>query len=113
MYATTNPAYPKHYYASSCGLCSGLTTGMTKTAALNHFYEGGRFTVHPAVGTQIAPVTAPADYCAAVVVDETAQTIVDKTGKIYNGDGAHVGDRIKVCMKMTDSWRITYMAFLS
>jgi hypothetical protein len=112
MYATTNPAYPKHYFASSCGLCSGLTTGMTKTAALNHFYEGGRFTVHPAVGTQIAPVTAPADYCAALVVDETAQTVVDKTGKIYNGEGAHVGDRIKVCMEMADSWRITYMAFL-
>lgn len=113
MYATTNPAYPKHYFAASCGLCSGLTTGMTKTMALQHYYEGGRFTVHPAVGTQIAPVTAPADYCSVVTVDETSQTVVDKTGKIFNGEPAHTGDRIKLCAKSTDYWRVTYMSFLS
>src|SRR6476469_10732690 len=37
MYATTNPAYPRHYFAPSCGLCAGLTTGMTKTMAVHHF----------------------------------------------------------------------------
>ena len=113
MYATTNPAYPRHYFAPSCGLCAGLTTGMTKTMAAHHFYEGGRFTVHPATGTQIAPVTAPADYCSVVTVDETAQTVIDKTGKIYNGEPAHTGDRIKLCAKSIDDWRVTYMAFLT
>ena len=50
-YATTNPSYHEALLRSSCGLCSGLATGMTKTMALNHWYVGGRFTVHPAVGT--------------------------------------------------------------
>jgi hypothetical protein len=111
MYATTNPAYPKHYFASSCGLCSGLTTGMTKTAALNHFYEGGRFTVHPAAGTQIAPVTAPADYCASVKVDTTAEAVVDKTGKIFSGDGAYTNLDFKLCARYeSQHWMTTYLA---
>jgi len=110
MYATTNPAYPKHYFAASCGLCRGLTTGMTKTMALQHYYEGGRFTVHPAVGTQIAPVTAPADYCASIKVDTTAATVVDSTGKIFNGEGAQTGLGLKMCMTMQGTWQTTYLA---
>ena len=110
MYATTNPAYPRHYFASSCGLCAGLTTGMTKTMAAHHFYEGGRFTVHPATGTQIAPVTAPADYCASVKVDTTAAAIVDRTGKVFNGEGAQTGLALKICMTMQATWQTTYLA---
>jgi hypothetical protein len=110
MYATTNPAYPKHYFAASCGLCSGLATGMTKTMALQHYYEGGRFTVHPAVGTQIAPVTAPADYCSSIKVDTTSAAVVDRTGKIFNGDGAHTGLTFKMCMTLHDTWQTTYLA---
>jgi hypothetical protein len=111
MYATTNPAYPKHYFAASCGLCSGLTTGMAKTAALHHYYEGGRFTVHPASGTQIAPVTAPADYCAFIKVDTTAESVVDKTGRIFSGDGAYSNLNFKLCASfMNQSWLTTYLA---
>lgn len=111
MYATTNPAYVKHYYSSTCGLCSGLTTGMTKTAGLKHWYEGGRFTVHPASGTAIAPVTAPADYCSTLKVDTTAESIVDKTGKIFSGDRSYTNLGLKVCMKYTGaSWQTSFMA---
>ncbi|MDQ2836335.1 MAG: DUF6318 family protein [Actinomycetota bacterium] len=111
-YATTNSAYVRHYTGPSCGLCKGLSTGITKTAAEGHWYEGGRFTVHPAASTTIAPVTAPADYCSAIVVDETSQTVVDKTGKVINGDGAHTGDHVKVCEKMSQqTWIATYLAF--
>lgn len=111
MYATTNPAYPKHYFAASCGLCSGLTTGMTKTRALQHYYEGGRFTIHAASGTQIAPVTAPADYCASIKVDTTAEAVVDKTGRIFSGDGAYSNLNFKLCAKYSDQgWMTTYLA---
>lgn len=108
-YATTNPAYMKHYYASSCGLCSGIATGITKTAAASHWYEGGRLTVRSATSTAIAPVTASADFCSSIVVDGTAQTVVDKTDKIFTGEAAHANVPFKLCVKMGDiTWQVTY-----
>jgi hypothetical protein len=109
-YATTNPSYMKHYTAPSCGLCTGLATGISKTAAEKHWYLGGRLTIHPATATPIGPVTAPADYCSIVKFDVTAFSTVDSTGKVFTGDGAHAGDRIKLCLKVLDSWVTTYMA---
>lgn len=112
-YATTNSAYVRHYSAASCGLCDGLATGITATAASSHWYLGGRFTVHPASSTPIGPVTAKADYCATSSVDTTAASVVDKTGAVINGDGAHRGVRFKACMTYTGSaWQITYLARL-
>ena len=111
-YATTNPSYMKHYSGPSCGLCSGLAAGISKTAVQRHWYLGGRFTVHAATPTTIAPVTAPADFCSMVTVDETAVSVVDASGRVYSGDGAHNGDRLKVCSVATaEAWEITYMAF--
>ena len=110
-YATTNSAYAKHYTAPSCGLCTGLETGIAKTAAAKHWYLGGRFTVHPATFTEIAPVTAPADFCSIVAIDESAEEVVDKTGKVFNGDGAHKGDRVKLCAQFSGMWKTTYLAF--
>ncbi len=111
-YATTNPSYMKHYSGPSCGLCHGLATGISKTAAKGHWYLGGRFTLHPATTTAIAPVTAPADYCSHISVDTTATSVVDRTGRVFSGDGAHTGDRLKVCaLAHSDTWRVTYMAF--
>jgi hypothetical protein len=108
-YATTNPSYLKHYTGPSCGLCTGLATGISKTAAEHHWYLGGRLTVHPATATPIGPVTAPADFCSAVVVDITATSVVDKTGKIFNGQGALTKQSFKLCAKAgVDSWRSTY-----
>jgi hypothetical protein len=113
-YATTNPSYMKHYYASSCGLCSGLATGITKTAAAGHWFLGDRLTVHPAQATAISPVTAPSDFCSIVRIDETSFSTVDKTGKVFTGDGAHVGDKFKICAKATSSqsWQVSYLAGL-
>jgi hypothetical protein len=112
-YATANPSYMKHYVARSCGLCTGLAIGISKTAAQKHWYLGGRLTIHAATATTIAPVTASADFCSIVMVDETAQSIVDTTGRIFSGDGAHSGDRLKACtVSSGGSWQITYMAFL-
>jgi hypothetical protein len=112
-YATTNPSYMKHYTGPTCGLCNGLATGISKTAALRHWYLGGRFTVHVPSPTRIAPVTAAADFCSIVAVDETAQSVVDASGRVFSGDGAHSNDRLKVCaVSDADSWKITYMAFL-
>ena len=112
-YATTNPSYMKHYYGPTCGLCSGIATGITKTAAERHLYEGGRLTIRSVASTAIAPVTAPADFCAIETLSETAFSTVDRTGKVYTGDGAHSGDRVKLCMvDRSDAWEITYMAGL-
>lgn len=113
-YATTNPSYMKHYYTSSCGLCKGLAIGIDKTAAAGHWFVGDRLTVHPALATAIQPVTAPSDYCSIVQIDETSFSTVDKTGKVFTGDGAHVGDKFKMCAKEISllSWRVSYMAGL-
>jgi len=112
-YATTNPSYMKHYSGASCGLCNGLAVGITKTAARHLWYEGGRFSIHRASSTVIAPVTAPADFCSLVSLDVTAESVIDSTGKIYNGDGAYSDLRFKLCAKGTsDSWIATYLARL-
>jgi hypothetical protein len=112
-YATTNPSYAKHFSGSTCGLCSGLATGIAKTAMRQLWYEGGRFAIHPATSTPIEPVTAPADFCSQLIVDVTAESVVDATGKIYNGDGAHANLRFKLCAKSTaNSWLTTYLARL-
>jgi hypothetical protein len=108
-YATTNPSYMKHYSGPSCGLCGGLATGISKTAAEHHWYLGGRLTVHPATATPIGPVTAPADFCSTVVVDITATAVVDRTGKVFNGQGALVKQSFKLCAKeYAGLWRGTY-----
>jgi len=109
-YATTNPSYPRHFSGSTCGLCNGLAVGIGKTAARHLWYEGGRFTIHAATATAIGPVTAPADFCSLIRVDVTAESVVDKTGKIYNGDGAHSNLKFKLCAKQTTSWLTTYLA---
>lgn len=113
-YATTNPSYLKHYSGPSCGLCSGLIDDAAKTSADHHWYLGGRLTIGPADATPIQPVTAPADYCSLEKVNITATSVVDKTGKVLNGDGAHAGDRFKICEKLASSgWTATYLARLS
>ncbi|HEY0168422.1 MAG TPA: DUF6318 family protein [Jatrophihabitans sp.] len=113
-YATTNPSYMKHYYGPTCGQCDGLARGISRTAAEKHWYLGGRLTVHRAEKTAIAPVTAPADFCAVMKVDITATSVVDKTGKVFNGDGAYFGDNFKLCSKKSaDGWQLTYMARIS
>ena len=70
--------------------------------------------LNAATATAIAPVTAKADYCSKVIVDEAAETVVDKTGHIFNGDGAHSMDQIKLCQVSEGTkWSISYMAFLN
>ena len=54
-YATTIPSYMKHYYGPTCGLCNGIATGISKTSSDNHWYEGGRFTIHVALTPRSAP----------------------------------------------------------
>lgn len=110
-YATTNPSYMKHYTGPSCGLCTGLATGISKTAAEHHWYLGGRLTVHPATATPIGPVTAPADFCSMLKLDVTAFSTVDDSGKVFTGDGAHAGDGLKLCVNdLKSAWTVTYMA---
>ena len=110
-YATTNSAYAQHYTAPSCGLCTGLETGITKTAAAKHWYLGGRFTVHQAKPTRIAPVRAPADFCSAVTVSTAAEEVVDKTGKVFDGDGSYSNVPFKICVKRSGTgWQTTYLA---
>jgi len=110
-YATTNASYPKHYTGPSCGLCSELATGITKTAALHHWYLGGRLTIHPATVAPIGPVTAPADFCSIVTVDSTAQSVVDRAGTVFNEEPAHPSLRWKVCATSSPTrWQVTYLA---
>ena len=109
-YATTNPSYMKHYYASSCGLCSGLATGITKTAQQNRWYLGGRLSIRSTTRQPIGDVTAPADFCSQPSVDITATAVVDKTAKVFNGQGALTAQTFKICSKMRDNaWNVTYM----
>jgi len=108
-YATTNPSYMKHYTGPSCGLCTGLATGISKTAAEHLWYMGGRLSIHPATATPVGPVTAPADFCTTATVDISATSVVDKTGKIFNGQGALAKQTFKLCAKATaTSWLATY-----
>jgi len=110
-YATTNPSYMKHYYGPTCGQCSGLAEGIGKTAASKHWYEGGRLTIHQPTSIAIAPVTAPADFCSMILVDVSATSVVDHTGKVFNGAGAAAALRFKLCTKARDSdWLTTYLA---
>ena len=110
-YATTNPSYMKHYFGSTCGLCTGIATGVSKTAAEHHHYEGGRFVIHSVKATPIAPVTAPAQYCSTANIDASAQSIVDGNGKVINGEPPHSNVAFKLCMQSAaSSWRITYWA---
>jgi hypothetical protein len=109
-YATTNPAYMKHYTGPTCGLCNGIATGISKTAAAHHWYEGGRLTIRKVTAEPKGAVTAPADFCALSTVEETAFTTVDKTGRIFTGDGSHANDRIKLCMTQGPKWQVSFMA---
>ncbi len=110
-YATTSSTYVAHYTGSTCGLCTGLATGIRKTESEGHWYLGGRFTVHAAMSTPKGDVTAPADYCSKILIDTTAGSVVDKTGKVFNGDGAHSDVAFKVCTRYSDqTWRATYLA---
>ena len=110
-YATTNPSYLKHYTGPSCGLCNGLATGISKTAALRHWYLGGRLTIHPATAAPIGPVTAPADYCSTVTVDSTAQSVVERMGTVFNDEPAHPNLRWKLCTTTNSKlWQVTYLA---
>jgi hypothetical protein len=110
-YATTNPSYMKHYFGPTCGLCSGIATGITKTASERHWYEGGRITVRSIADATIAPVTAPADYCSSITVSVTAQTVIDQSGKVFNGAGANSDLGWKLCSEFRREARvITYFA---
>lgn len=113
-YATTNPSYMKHYYGPTCGLCSGIATGIAKTAAEHHWYEGGRLKILKSAPASIGPVTAPADFCAAVSISTSAQSVVDRTGRIFNGAGANGHLDWKLCAKaQARTWSITYFAATS
>ncbi|MGI8664722.1 MAG: DUF6318 family protein [Jatrophihabitans sp.] len=113
-YATTNPSYMKHYYASSCGLCSGIATGITKTAAQHHWYVGGRLTIRSVSSSSIAQITAAADNCSSITTDITSESVVDLTGKIFDGEGAHLNLAWKLCTKWQNGGQqVTYFAGLS
>jgi hypothetical protein len=85
----------------------------SRTASIKHWYLGGRLTLQRASTTPVGPVTAPAEFCSIERISESAFSTVDKTGKVYTGDGAHAGDRVKLCMiNRSDTWQITYMAGL-
>jgi hypothetical protein len=110
-YATTNPSYMRHYFGPSCGLCSGIATGISKTASELHHYEGGRFLIHSVQATPIEPVIAPADFCTKAYIDASAQSIVDGKGNVVNGEPSHSNVAFKLCTQSAASgWRITYWA---
>jgi len=112
-YATTNPSYMKHYYGPTCGQCSGLATGIAKTATAGHSYEGGRITETSVVPTSIEPVTAPAEYCSVVTVNVSTTSVVDAKGNVANGSAAARGLRFKLCAVSDHArWQTTYLSRL-
>lgn len=114
MYATTNASYPRHYFGPTCGLCSGIATGITKTAAEGHWYLGGRLTIRSVTSAPIAQVTAPADFCTSVTTDITSESVVDNHGSVYSGAGAQPDLKWKLCTKWQDThWTLTYFAGLA
>lgn len=109
-YATTNPSYMNHYYGASCGLCAGLATGITKTAAEGHWYEGGRLSITNVDATLIEEVSASTDFCSSVHLNINATTVVDSTGKIFNGQGALQNQSFKLCeYYLSSGWQISYL----
>jgi len=109
-YGTTDTAYMRHYFAASCGLCDGVASGIDETAKANHWYLGGRLSVHGVDSAPIGAVTAEADFCSMVSIDGTAQSVVDKTGAVFNGEAAHRNVRFKICSRKTKAWSVTYWA---
>lgn len=110
-YATTNPSYMRHYSAPSCGLCDELATEIQQTAAVRHWYLGGRLTIRPATKTPVGPVTAPADFCSTVSVDRTAHSVVDRAGTVFVEEAAHPNFRWKLCVKASSNrWQVTHFA---
>lgn len=108
-YATTNPSYMKHYYGPTCGLCSGIATGIAKTAAVKQSYEGGRLTIKAPSAAARGSVTAPADFCSSVIADLTAATVVDSSGHVINGQGALKNQSFKTCeIWKSNTWSITF-----
>jgi hypothetical protein len=109
-YATTSAAYMNHYYEASCGVCKSFADSFMRTSAAKHFYLGFRITVEPAEPAQIAPVTAPADFCSQVTMDHTAGSAVDVRGNAINGGGAEQRVRLKLCAKHRGQvWKATYL----
>jgi hypothetical protein len=110
-YATTNPSYMKRYSGPSCGLCNDLATEIRQTAAVRHWYLGGRLTIRPAAATPVGRVTAPADFCSTVSVDSTAHSVVDRAGTVFTEEAAHPNLRWKLCVtSSSDGWQVTYFA---
>lgn len=110
-YATTNPSYMRHYFGPSCGLCHDLATEIRQTAAVRHWYLGGRLTVRTATQAPVGPVTAPADFCSTVRVDTTAHSVVDRAGTVFTEEAAHPNFRWKLCMtSSSNGWQVTHFA---
>lgn len=108
-YATTNPSYMKHYYGPTCGLCSGLATGISKTAAADRWYEGGRLTITGASTDRGTGITAPHEFCTEMRVDITATTVVDETGHIFTGQGALPSQAFRLCSQFQrTTWQASY-----
>ena len=108
-YATTNPSYMKHYYGPTCGLCSGIATGIAKTAAEQEWYEGGRLRIRSSRNASIGEVTAPAGFCTTVIVDIGTSSVTDRSGKIFTGQGALSNQAFKLCEEQhAAAWLITY-----
>lgn len=109
-YATTNPSYMRHYSGPSCGLCAGIATGIRKTAQDGHYYLGGRFDNIRSRPEQRGTVSAPLDYCTRVTIDIPAASVVDKSGRVFNGQGALRHQPFKLCEQHTaEGWRVTYL----
>jgi hypothetical protein len=109
-YATTNSAYMRHYYNPSCGLCASLASGLSKTHAAGHWYQGGRLATRSVRVVAADGVTAPLDYCSLVVVDISAAVVRDRAGKLLKGQGALSSQPFKLCeRRVGESWRVTYL----
>jgi len=108
-YATTNPSYMKHYSGPTCGLCNGLATGIAKTAAAGHRYEGGRLAITRVVSSPIGDVTAPADFCSTVTLSVAAQSVVSARGDVINASGGGNGVQFKLCARKASYWASTYL----
>jgi hypothetical protein len=110
-YATTNSAYMRHHYGPSCGQCAGIADSFDLAVKAKQRYLGGRLDVTATVAAVIAPVTAPADYCTSLLVDETSMEILNAKGKFVTGEGAYNAMPFKLCAKDTrGTWIVTYLA---
>ena len=107
-FATTNSAYMRHFYASSCAECVSHADGIDRTKNAGDHYLGGRFTINSA--RLASSVVKDAALTVAVTFNLSSTEVVDAKNKFVNGGPAVRGEQRRLGMAWSDDdWIVVDM----